>query len=712
MSVLQNTSSEIDRKLSNSYNNDHPFTKTVINTIRSESKERLFRFLKTDPYFLDRHFQMFDIPDKLTGCSTDRLSVFRTKAVLYLDPLCIAIYFRKSTLIKYILDLGGNVNHENYATGIFYQKTNTQDFMQFPPLCVLIRREFIDGLITLMQHFPMKLGDTRISTFYLNSEIERVITYDDILSYTITVLKARNSYPLKRLISVLLKHEIQVRQIDICSKEFKELAGLFLLKLTRATLNDAKLKMIASLITALEQVVNSAFNNKNLFPQTVTLAELKKGFCSDIVTHYNFTGLVCLHILYQRCLEWGRIGFDHMIISLINNLLVHFSWRPIFLDSTCHSHIHNLMHVTSSNLLIDTVEKSVFMRIMQQVKKMKEDEESRVEWIMKVRKKYNAHRGTYSKAPNMSLSNDGDATADSCHSQSSGSYSNAETEKVTNEDATCTSPKVAPKVATPEPLKPRGLPIHLLTRTIPYWKPQDNVIKNSYTDVSSDEEYEPQIARNNKKKSIASEIQSIVVCKQSSNKNSTLRQLTSLDASKSTGVTKQHHFKRSKNGSSVKTPVLSSCSYSYPIEDDDIMGPVAHYSPISKGIMKADDIDVIFEEKLNSKTNHNAVANWLMTEKPVNFNNESKISNNSVTSIHPSPNRKSTTYNLSTQSTNNSVSLRNSLRPNKQYYAPTGFQNVKEYNNSSSVTALHKQCILHSRDRFRSSAQYSSLLRR
>ncbi|VEL15930.1 unnamed protein product, partial [Protopolystoma xenopodis] len=188
------------------YSQDHEVTRWLINQMRCRNGlHYLINLVNAKPEILSAYFEIYDQPQLY---SEPRIGVdppaYHMKAILYLTPLVIAVYFRLKSVIKLLLDTTGtrlcqksrqhvDVNAVCYVRrvkpksgGPFYLDDYSTTFASV----VAVRREFFAGLTLLMTANYNPQTPFIISSF-LGTPLQTNHRFTDILDYSIRLLNTR-----------------------------------------------------------------------------------------------------------------------------------------------------------------------------------------------------------------------------------------------------------------------------------------------------------------------------------------------------------------------------------------------------------------------------------------------------------------------------------------------------------------------------------------
>lgn len=195
---------------------NHPYTKWMLNMLRGGASFRISTMIKERPELFRQIYQIPDCPDIVRNESHDTISMFNRHTILFLNPLCLAIYMKKEKSAELILKSGLNNSNQNcWASEVFSRSQSGRgDLLEIYPICIAIRREYFEVIPILIHCEPRNSAflvgfkkldvSERIEIHYENSEGKKVFRYKDALQYAIDTLKRRGNLPLSRLLELFI----------------------------------------------------------------------------------------------------------------------------------------------------------------------------------------------------------------------------------------------------------------------------------------------------------------------------------------------------------------------------------------------------------------------------------------------------------------------------------------------------------------------------
>lgn len=191
----------------------HPYTKWMLNMIRGNAIHRLATMIKERPVIFRHYFQIADAPETQTNDNRDHICMFHRRCVLYLTPLCLAVYLKRDKVVDLLIKSRLNNPYQScFATEVF--TTKPADILEICAACVALKREFFQVLPLLCQFetdyednpdeiVSLKL-DEPITLRYVTTDAKRCFHYQDLLHYGIDLLQRNANYPLNRLVECLV----------------------------------------------------------------------------------------------------------------------------------------------------------------------------------------------------------------------------------------------------------------------------------------------------------------------------------------------------------------------------------------------------------------------------------------------------------------------------------------------------------------------------
>ncbi|OON22422.1 hypothetical protein X801_01677 [Opisthorchis viverrini] len=190
---------------------NHPSTKWLINTFRNGADNRLLAMLKERPNLFRHMFQIFDNPSELMADPCDTKCLYNGTAILYLRPLGLAVYMKRKSAVKILLNSNlCKPTEYSYASDVFVQLQgyNGGDLLEILPPCIAVRRQFLEILPVLFQVTCEKCLScsprTPFSIRYLSRRIQRTTVYEDIFHYTTELAPTDRYINVVKTLNVLI----------------------------------------------------------------------------------------------------------------------------------------------------------------------------------------------------------------------------------------------------------------------------------------------------------------------------------------------------------------------------------------------------------------------------------------------------------------------------------------------------------------------------
>ncbi|KAG5451259.1 hypothetical protein CSKR_112191 [Clonorchis sinensis] len=190
---------------------NHPSTKWLINTFRNGADNRLLAMLKERPNLFRHMFQIFDNPSEIMADPCDTKCLYNGTAILYLRPLGLAVYMRRKSAVKILLNSKlCKPTEYSYASDVFVQLQgyNGGDLLEILPPCIAVRRQFLEILPVLFQVTCEKCLScsprTPFSIRYLSRRIQRTTVYEDIFHYTTELAPTDRYINVVKTLNVLI----------------------------------------------------------------------------------------------------------------------------------------------------------------------------------------------------------------------------------------------------------------------------------------------------------------------------------------------------------------------------------------------------------------------------------------------------------------------------------------------------------------------------
>ncbi|CAH8610627.1 unnamed protein product [Dicrocoelium dendriticum] len=193
---------------------EHPSTKWLLNTFRKGASNRLIAMLKERPHLFRQTFQIFDCPSEVMADASDTKSMFHSAAILYLRPLCLAIYMRCRSAVQILLasNLCDPLEY-SYASDVYVQLQgyNGGDLLELLPACVAIRRQFWEILPNLFHASPMHKPPTftprtAFTIRYLSRRMQRTTMFEDLFHYATDLAPTNRHINIVKILEVLINY--------------------------------------------------------------------------------------------------------------------------------------------------------------------------------------------------------------------------------------------------------------------------------------------------------------------------------------------------------------------------------------------------------------------------------------------------------------------------------------------------------------------------
>uniref|UniRef100_A0A1I8HEV5 BTB domain-containing protein n=1 Tax=Macrostomum lignano TaxID=282301 RepID=A0A1I8HEV5_9PLAT len=342
----------------------HPYTKWMINMIRGRSHHRLTTMVRERPELFQQIFQIADQPDLIGNDSRDSQSMFHRNAVLYLNPLSLAIYLKEEKSVEIILRSGVNHGHQkSFATDVFSRGVAGGDIVEILPVCVAIRREFYEAISSLSSVAPPFMKDGQALTLdisrpfelhYESKASQKVFKYRDTLHYGTETMKTRLNINISSLLESLITIRPEIWQPQVLDDDgFGQKISLFRRIARVAYYEDPECRKSHNLISALETL----FKNR-CFLELQPTPDTKAGFVAriqslDPMIMDQDCAIALLMGLYYRMHCKVKNGPMNSLADIIRRALTATKWRKTFLRLPVE-HLQKIFSCLPENVALPT----------------------------------------------------------------------------------------------------------------------------------------------------------------------------------------------------------------------------------------------------------------------------------------------------------------------------------------------------------------------